>query len=356
MADVLNQWSERIRTAAAEGRALCLRGGGSKDFYGGKPRGEVVDTRQHAGIVDHEPTELYVTARCGTPLAELESVLAAKGQCLAFEPPRLPGATVGGMVAAGLSGPRRAAAGAVRDFVLGVKVVDGEGRILSFGGQVMKNVAGYDLSRLMAGSLGVLALVAEVSLKVLPKPVAEATLRFEMPQEHALENLNAWAGKPLPVSASCWHDGLLTLRLSGARAAVGAARERLGGEVLDESAARDFWAGRRDLADACFAGPEPLWRLSLPSVAPVIDEAQSVEWGGAQRWWRTGRPAAEVRAAAEKAGGHATLFRRGAGDDGDGGVAPFHPLAPAVLLLHKRLKRAFDPGGILNPGRLHPEL
>ncbi|HNH35703.1 MAG TPA: glycolate oxidase subunit GlcE [Rhodocyclaceae bacterium] len=353
MAELLAQWGERIRAAADEGRALRLRGGGSKDFYGGEPRGEVFDTAGHAGVVAYEPTELYVTARCGTPLAELESVLGGKGQFLACEPPRLPGATVGGTVAAGLSGPRRATAGAVRDFVLGVKLLDGEGRLLTFGGQVMKNVAGYDVSRLVAGSMGTLALIAEVSLKVLPRPVAEATLRFEMPQANALEDLNAWAGRPLPISGSCWQDGLLTLRLSGARAAVDSARAKLGGEALDEAAARAFWDGRRDLTDGFFAGPDPVWRLSLPSVAPVVDAAQGVEWGGALRWWRTGRPAAEVRALAAKAGGHATLFRRG-GHEED--APPFHPLPPAVLALHERLKRAFDPKGILNPGRLHPEL
>ncbi len=353
MTDTLSLWSDRIRAAAADGSALCLRGGGSKDFYGGPPRGEAFDTRAHAGIVAYEPTELYVTARCGTPLVELEAVLAAKGQFLAFEPPRFSGATVGGMLAAGLSGPRRAAAGAVRDFVLGVKLIDGEGRLLSFGGQVMKNVAGYDLSRLMAGSMGCLGLIAEVSLKVLPKPVAEVTLRFEMPQANALEALNAWGGKPLPVTASCWQAGLLTLRLSGARAAVQAARGKLGGEALGEAEAAAFWEARRDISDAFFAGPEPLWRLSVPSVAPVLDEAQSVEWGGAQRWWRSGRPAAELRALAERAGGHATLFRRGGrGDD----VFPFHPPAPAILGLHRRLKEAFDPKGILNPGRLMADL
>src|SRR3990172_4953413 len=224
----------RIREASERGTALRLRGGGSKDFYGGTPRGELLDTRAYAGIVAHEPTELVVTARCGTPLSELESALAANGQMLAFEPPHFgPGATVGGCVAAGLSGPRRAAAGALRDYVLGAKLVDGRGRVLRFGGTVMKNVAGYDVSRLLAGALGTLGLIAEISLKLFPRPGAELTLRLEMPEERALESLNRWAGQPLPISASAWNDGDLGVRLSGADSALPPPAERIGREPLE---------------------------------------------------------------------------------------------------------------------------
>src|SRR5207237_1808342 len=212
--------SDRIRDAADRRRALRLRGGGSKDFYGNAARGELLDTRAYAGIADYEPSELVITARCGTPLAEVEKALAERGQCLPFEPPHFGAATFGGCVAAGLSGPRRASSGALRDFVLGVKLVDGRGRILQFGGQVMKNVAGYDVSRLVAGSLGTLGLIAEASLKVLPRPQVECTLRLEMDEGRALDSMNRWAGEPLPVSATLWHAGVLDIRLSGSEPAV----------------------------------------------------------------------------------------------------------------------------------------
>ena len=268
---------DEFRSRILERKPLQHRGGGSKDFYGGLPAGAVLDTRGHNGIVSYEPTELVVTARCGTPLAELESALAERRQFLACEPPRFGTATVGGAVAAGLSGPRRAAVGSLRDFVLGVKLMDGEGRVLRFGGEVMKNVAGFDVSRVIAGSLGTLGLILEVSLKVLPLPVGDASLRFEMPQDKALEAMNRWAGQPLPLVASCWQDGLLTLRLSGAQAAVAAAVARLGGEPLADAAG--FWLALREQSVDFFAGDAPLWRLSLPSVTPPLDlpGAQLVE-------------------------------------------------------------------------------
>jgi len=345
-------FQERIRDAAARRAPLRLRGGGSKDFYGGGPRGETLDTRAHAGIVDYEPTELVVTARCGTPLAELEAALAREGQMLAFEPPRFgEAATLGGCVAAGLSGPRRAAAGAVRDFVLGARLLDGRARELSFGGRVMKNVAGYDVSRLLAGSLGTLGLILEVSLKVLPLPASELTLRLELPEGKALEALNRWAGLPLPVSASGWCDGELFLRLSGAASAVRAAALRTGGDPVDAPQAAALWSGIKEHAHPYFAGEAPLWRVSVPSNAgPIgLPGAQLIEWGGALRWLRGGTAVA-VRAAAARAGGHATLFR-----GGDRTSGAFAPLAPAILGLHRALKAAFDPAGVFNPGRLHPD-
>jgi len=347
------EFAERIREAAARGAPLRLRGGGSKDFYGGAPRGEILDTRAHAGVVDYEPTELVLTARGGTPLAELEALVAARGQMLAFEPPHFgPGATLGGCVAAGLSGPRRAAAGALRDFILGARLVDGRARELAFGGRVMKNVAGYDVSRLLAGSLGTLGLILEVSLKVLPRPAAERTLRLELPQARAIEQLNRWAGTPVPISASAWRDGELWLRLSGAGAAVRAAAQTLGGHTLAEDAATRFWTGVREHTDAFFAGDAALWRLSLPSSAPPLELPGEplIEWGGALRWLRSGADAASVRAAAARAGGHATLFR-----GGDKAAGVFTPLAPALARLHRELKAAFDPAGVVNPGRLYPD-
>lgn len=351
----IEQLAGRVRQAAEKGERLRIRGGGTKDFYGQALEGEVLDTTALSGVVGYEPTELVVTARAGTPLAALEAVLAEQGQMLAFEPPRFgPLATLGGCVACGLSGPRRASAGAVRDFVLGVKVLDGRGEVLSFGGQVMKNVAGYDVSRLMCGALGTLGVILEVSLKVLPLPVAEETLRFAMDQAESLRWLNEWGGKPLPLSGSAWQDGALSLRLSGAAAAVQAARGWLGGEVLAPGLAQDFWAGLREHTAAFFSGPQPLWRLSVPSVAPplALPGRQLMEWGGALRWLRSDAPAELIRAAAREAGGHATLFRGGDRN----AVAVFTPLDPVQWKIHRNLKQAFDPRGILNPGRLYPDL
>ena len=343
---------EVFRARILERKPLRLRGGGSKDFYGGPINGDVLDTGGHAGIVSYEPTELVITARCGTPLAELESALATRRQCLACEPPHFGAATVGGAVAAGLAGPRRAAVGGMRDFVLGVKLMDGEGRVHRFGGEVMKNVAGFDVSRLIAGSLGTLGLILEVSLKVLPVPPGDASLRFEMPQERALEALNRWAGQPLPLVASCWQDGVLTLRLCGAQAAVSAACASMGGEAIKELEALAFWQGLREQGAEFFAGDAALWRLSIPSVAPPLDLPGTtlIEWGGAQRWLRGDVDRVRIRELAARAGGHATLFR---GGDKTSGV--FTSLPPALMEVHRRLKQSFDPYGVFNPGRMYSE-
>ena len=350
----LEALQERIREAAARGTALCLRGGGTKDFYGNAPRGEVLDTRGHAGIVAYEPTELVVTARCGTPLLELEKTLQEKGQTLPFEPPHFgPAATVGGCVAAGLSGPRRASAGALRDFLLGTRLIDGRGALLSFGGQVMKNVAGYDVSRLLAGSLGTLGVIAEASIKVLPRPAAEATLRLKLNEERAIESLGRWAGQPLPLSASAWCDGELALRLSGAQAAVRAAAAKMGGEPAPEARAAAFWEGVREHTDPFFGGDEPLWRLAVPAATPPLrlPGRQLIEWNGALRWLKSRAEPQVVREAAQRARGHATLFRaeRRLGE-------AFSPLDAVQMRLHRELKAAFDPAGVFNPGRLYAQL
>ncbi|MGE5336421.1 MAG: glycolate oxidase subunit GlcE [Gemmatimonadota bacterium] len=353
MADAIALLQERVRAAGAAKTPLAIRAGGTKDFYGNAVKGEPLDPRAHAGIVAHEPTELVITARCGTPLAELEAALDEKGQMLAFEPPHFgAAATVGGCVAAGLSGPRRASVGSARDFVLGVKLIDGRGDLLRFGGTVMKNVAGYDVSRLLAGSLGTLGVIVEASLKVLPKPPAEATLRFELDEATAIRRMNEWAGQPLPISATAWSSGALAVRLSGARAAVDAARTKLGGERVDDAQAQSFWRGIREHTDPFFVVNAPLWRLGVPSTAEPLAAAgeQMIEWGGAQRWLRTSLPAHEVRKRAQSLGGHATLFR-----GGDRSVGVFAALAPAVAAIHKRLKAEFDPAGIFNPGRMYSD-
>lgn len=339
----------QILDAASAGRALRIRGGGTKDWYGQGLEGEILDTRAFSGIVDYEPTELVITARCGTPLAEIEAALAERGQMLAFEPPHFGAdATFGGAIASGLSGPRRASSGAVRDFLLGAVLMDGRGQVLTFGGQVMKNVAGYDVSRLLAGSLGTLGLMLQMSVKVLPVALREATLRFEMSEIAALDALNTWGGRPLPISASCWHDGVLTVRLSGAKAAVEAAQGALGGEQAGDGAA--FWAGLREQRHPFFAGHDGLWRLSLPAAASslVLRGEQLIEWGGAQRWLKSASSAENIRRAVSAAGGHATLFR-----GGDKSVGVFQPLAPAVARIHERLKASFDPARVFNPGRMY---
>jgi len=354
---------ERIRAASAAATPLRLRGGGTKDFYGEPATGEVLDTTGLGGIRSYEPSELVVTVGAGTSLAELEAVLAQKGQCLPFEPPRFgEGGTVGGMVAAGLSGPARASAGSVRDFVLGLSMVNGRGELLTFGGQVMKNVAGYDVSRLMAGALGTLGLIAEVSLKVLPQAPAEATLKFSMSQREALQRLNAWGGRPLPLNASRWlrESGgpVLYLRLRGAQAAVEAACKSMGGELLDDTAAQAAWTACRDQQSSWFterAGRD-LWRLSVPQTAPELDlpESPLVEWHGAQRWIAAAAGDAEpLRRIATQAGGHATLFRA---DPSGTRTQRMHPLASPLDRIHRDLKRQFDPAGIFNRGRLYPDL
>jgi len=352
---------DRIRAAAAAGTPLRIRGGGTKDFYGESLQGEVLDTRALSGIVSYEPSELVVTVRAGTPLAELEAALAAQGQCLPFEPPHFaPGSTVGGMVATGLSGPARASVGAVRDYVLGATLVNGRAEVLVFGGQVMKNVAGYDVSRVLAGSLGTLGLLVEVSLKVLPVAPAEATLKFEMSQAQALQRLNQWGGQPLPLNASSWVEdagvATLYLRLRGAVAAVEAACRTLGGERQDNAAVAPDWTLCRDQRLPWFdeRGSRDLWRLSVPQTAPALDlpEAPLVEWHGGQRWVRAEPGDAQrLLRAVQAAGGHATLFRT----DRPAGERRFEALQPPLDRIHRELKRQFDPAGIFNPGRLSPD-
>lgn len=368
----IQQLAERIRAAAAAQTPLRIRGGGSKDFYGLALQGEVLETRSLSGIVSYEPSELVVTVLAGTPLAELEALLAAQGQCLAFEPPHFgAGSTVGGMLAAGLSGPARASVGAVRDFVLGLELINGRGEVLRYGGQVMKNVAGYDVSRLMAGSWGTLGLITEVSLKVLPVAPAEATLRFACTQQQALQWLNRWGGQPLPLNASCWlhergqPEGTLYLRLRGARAAVQAASQRLGGEhggeLLDNAQVAADWNLCREQALPWFAeraAGHCLWRLSVPQTAPALDlppgcAGPLIEWHGAQRWVQAPRGLGpQLQALAAAVGGSATLFKAEAADEISAAPVFAADQQNAMAVLHARLKQAFDPAGIFNRGRL----
>lgn len=352
---------DQVRTASAERRLLDIRGGNTKHFYGGPQQGEALNTHALQGITSYQPHELVVTVRAGTPLAEVEATLAEKGQCLAFEPPRFErGGTIGGMVAAGLAGPGRATQGALRDHVLGVTLLSGKGEVLGFGGQVMKNVAGYDVSRLIAGSMGTLGAILEVSLKVMPMAPATATVRFQCEQVEALDRLNRWCAQPLPLNASAWWDGTLLLRLRGAMAAVRAAMTSLGGEVIEPAHASPFWQGLRDHQDEYFTkaqaavagGHVSLWRLSVPQTAAPLNlpGEQLIEWHGAQRWLCTSASAAKVREAAALAGGHATLFM---GLNKEAGA--FAPLHGPVERIHRALKSSFDPAGIFNVGRLYKD-
>lgn len=375
--DNLKELRERIVAAHRTSSPLRLRGAGSKDFYGEKLTGEIVDTRAHAGIVDYEPSELVVTARCGTPLSQIEATLAGHDQFLAFEPPAFGvDPTIGGIVASGLSGPRRPSVGAARDFVLGASLLNVRGELLHFGGQVMKNVAGFDVSRLLCGSLGILGLITQVSLKVLPRPQAETTLQFECNAADALDRFNAWRAQPLPISATAWHAGTASVRLSGSPSAVRAARDLIGGQALEQADAESWWRSVRDQTLPLFRETSPrLWRLSLPATTPLaatdggllrpsmasgalgllpvalgLLPVELIEWSGALRWLRSDAPAGEIRALAESAGGTATVWR------GERNGPMFHPLAPANLELHRRLKDEFDPHAIFNRGRLIAEL
>lgn len=357
---------------------LRIRGGGSKDFYAPPGQGELLDTRSLRGIRAYEPSELVVTVAAGTPLAELEASLREKNQFLPFEPPhfqrsgRAAQATVGGMVAAGLSGPARATAGGVRDYVLGVEMVNGLGQPLRFGGQVIKNVAGYDVSRLMVGALGTLGLITEVSLKVLPLPAAEATLVFQVAQAQALEQLHRWGGQPLPLNASCWvrdntapgQPELLFVRLRGAAAAVQAACQRmcadLPGQVLDNAVAGPDWERLRHQTLPFFTAPSAdhvLWRLSLPPTAPVLDLPwpQLVEWQGGLRWvWAPAEAEVALQSSVHRVGGGASIFVATAAPSTRANMA-FCTDNAAARAIARRVQQQFDPHGIFNPQRLYPD-
>jgi glycolate oxidase FAD binding subunit len=345
---VLQEWRERIAAAVGTRMPLRLRGAGTKDFYGEELAGELLDLRAWRGIVDYEPSELVISARCGTPLSEIEAALAAHGQLLAFEPPAF-GAdpTLGGVVAAGLSGPRRMFAGAARDFVLGTRLLTAQGELLRFGGRVMKNVAGFDVSRLLCGSLGILGVITEVSLKVLPQPRLEETLSLELPAAEAVDAFNRWSALPLPLSGAAWWQGRAWVRLSGAPAAVRAARQRIGGDPIAAPLAEEFWSALRHCQLPIFAAPG-VWRLAVPPAAPplALPGAPLIDWGGALRWYADLAAEIPVREVVQALQGTALRWR------GPATASRFHPLPAASAGLHRRLKERFDPAAIFNRGRL----
>lgn len=350
--DISELLAGTIVNAAERRKPLVIQGSGSKADLGRAVDGVVLSLKDHAGILNYEPTELVVTARAATRLDDLEKTLAEQNQMLAFEPPRFGSdATLGGTIACGLSGPRRPWVGAARDFVLGTEVINGKGERLRFGGEVMKNVAGYDVSRLMTGAWGTLGVISSVSLKVLPIPETEATRSLSLPAPEAIRLLSRWFRLPLPLSGAVWVDGQLIVRFSGSENAVDAACETSGGDKVDN--ARDMWRSIREHTHAFFSGNETLWRLSVPRATAWLNlpGEQMIDWGGAQRWIQS--PAEEhiIRSVATAAGGHATRFR---GGNRHGQV--FHPVSPALWRLHSELKRAFDPHKILNPGRMYEGL
>lgn len=351
MNDISQALQQRVIDAMNRKKPLKIVGGDSKAFYGRETAGEILNVAGHSGILNYEPTELVATVRAGTPLRELEQAIRAQGQMLPFEPPHLgETATVGGTVATNLSGPRRPYAGSVRDHVLGVKIINGRGEILTFGGEVMKNVAGYDLSRLMAGALGTLGVLLEISFKVVPAPHKELTLYRSCSITSAISTMNSWAARPYPISGTAFDGENLYVRFSGSDSAVDAARKKFGGDELRDAA--DFWQRVRELRHGFFAGRQPLWRLSVAPAAPYIElpGKSFIDWGGAQRWYMGDADAERVRAAAVSGGGHAVMFR------GGDRAQSFQPLAPVILRLHKNLKQAMDPMNILNPGRLYAAL
>ena len=341
-----------VKEAYSGHQSLTIVGGASKEFYGRKTLGRPLPVGSYQGIVAYEPTELVITARAGTPLGDIDPLLAQQSQMLPFEPPRFgPTATLGGTIACGLAGPRRPYSGAVRDYVLGLKCLNSQGEVLTFGGQVMKNVAGFDVSRLLTGAMGTLGIILEVSLKTLPSPETEKTIRFEMSMAKAINQVNQWAARPLPLSAACFDGQSLYLRLSGATPSVTATAQRLGGEEVPEG--DDYWGAIREHRLPFFAGDIPLWRLSVPPATAPLDLPGDwlLDWGGAQRWLRSEIDAALIRRSVAKLGGHSVLFRGGAPD-----AEVFDPLSPPMRSLHQRLKTAFDPHSIFNPGRLYADL
>ncbi|NWO08136.1 MAG: glycolate oxidase subunit GlcE [Alteromonadaceae bacterium] len=351
MADQIQSLQEQVLKARADGQTLNIVGGGTKSFMGRTPDNDAatLSLAEHSGVVEYHPVELVLTVRAGTTLSEIEAVLAEEGQCLHFEPPRLgDGATIGGTLACNLSGPARPWAGSVRDQVLGLRLLNGQGEHLRFGGQVMKNVAGYDVSRLQAGAMGTLGVMTEISLKVMPKPATTATLVQEMPLESAIDYMNRRAGEPKPLTGACWLDGKVYLRLAGARSAVEATAEQWDGEVIENGDA--LWQQIRDLQHDYFAGDDPLWRFSVRSsaVMPSLDGPWLVDWAGAQRWYRGQATLRDLEPLAAEAGGQVSLFR-----GGDRTAEVMHSQPEALKAIQRRIKQSFDPDGLFNPGRLY---
>ncbi len=341
---------EQVQNAMNARSALRIHGGGSKHFMGHTTQGDALEVSAHRGIVEYDPCELVLTARTGTPLSEIEAALAKEGQMLPFEPPHFSAAaTLGGTIACGVSGPRRPYAGAARDFVLGCKLLNGKAELLRFGGQVMKNVAGYDVSRLMVGAQGTLGVLLEVSLKVLPRPAASLTVIQECPVDEGIARMSRLLSQPVPVDAACYHAGHCYLRLAGSTEAVKHAHDLLGGEVVEK--ADHFWHSLREHELPFFTSAKPLYRIMVKPATPhlPISGTWLLDWGGAQRWLVSDEPLSVICTQVEKVGGHVSAWR----NTTEAGPAP---VAAPLFKLHQRLKVSFDPHHIFNPGRLYAGL
>jgi len=356
----VNDQTESLQNAVIQAIAdkapLRIVGNDSKQFYGNEAVGTPLSLKQHSGIIDYEPSELFITVRAGTRVVDIEAALAQHNQMLPFEPPCFsPDATIGGVLACGFSGPRRPFVGAARDVILGCKLLNGKGEVLNFGGRVMKNVAGYDVSRLMVGALGTLGVMLEVTLKVLPRPEMELSLAHTLRTQEALDVMNARVGKPLPVTGVSYDGEAMVLRLSGTETAVKAARQKMAGDTLDYG--EHYWQSLKEHSHYFFQVEQPLWRLSLASgTLPLGLPGQWLfDWGGALRWLVSDMPAGDIRDAVAAEGGHATLFR-GKEYYRYGAVDVFHPLPGPLLAIHQRLKQAFDPHGLFNRGRFHADI
>ena len=347
MATSVPSFKEQILRAKSDSTTIRIRGGGTKDFYGVSLDGDILDTRLHSGITEYEPTELVLTAKCGTPLREIESALDANNQMLAFEPPYFgEGATFGGCISSGFSGPRRAMQGAARDFVLGILLMNHNGSELQFGGKVMKNVAGFDVSRLICGSFGTLGLILEASVKVLPKPEFETTIVFELNKEQAIERMNDYAAMPIPLSASCFHDGLLSIRLSGSETAVKSGLKKIGGDLTDGG---DFWRSIREQTHPFFQSDQKLFRHSVNPKSPVSHKNSLIEWNGSLRWIWSDTTLQEQQDEAIKCNGNAILFRNNDRNDA------IQILTDGLMTLQKKVKNSLDPDGVFGKRRLFTE-
>jgi len=349
--DISQQLQQQIEQAYNTGSPLKICGSGSKDFYGNSVQANELKVTEHSGIINYEPTELVITARAGTPISEIENALDEQGQMLGFEPPHYAStATLGGTVACDLSGPRRAYSGSARDYVLGSTIINGKAEQLHFGGEVMKNVAGYDVSRLMCGAMGTLGVLLDVSLKVIPKPETELTIVKECDAADAIHQMHHWMNEALPLSASSYVDGKLYIRLASNEASIKAAHQRIGGDLLDDS---QFWIAIKEQQHNFFDTNSPLWRLSLSSNAsPLSLEGETLyDWGGALRWLRSEESVDKIRHAAESLNGHAILFKNNTDQ-----IDPFHELGTHIHAMHRQLKQAFDPANILNPGRMYADI
>jgi glycolate oxidase FAD binding subunit len=352
MNDISTALQQQVTDAFHSETPLNITGSGSKSFLGNPGQGQTIDVGRHRGIVEYDPRELVLTARSGTPLDEIETTLAEANQMLAFEPPHFGnGATLGGTVACGLSGPRRPYSGSARDFVLGCQMLNGRGEILRFGGKVMKNVAGYDVARLMAGACGTLGIMLEVSLKVLPRPAASITVAHECSAAEATTGMSALLGKPYPVDAACYHGERRHVRISGSAQGVKEARTKIPGDVVDD--AGSFWHALREHQLPFFQHGGALYRIMVKPATPPLPISGSwlLDWGGAQRWLRSDEDIAAIRRRVEAVGGHVTVFRGGAQTD-----EKFQALPAPLLAIHQRLKASFDPKNIFNRGRMYAQL